>query len=245
MRNKILIPLLAAVLAGNSLLFTGCAGSDVDITNINAEETTLSAEIESDALTDGNVTLHFVVYDYNGNTQAGVNVSISDESTQLFTGTTDDDGSLGSMSLPCNTLLTCSIRSITGSALGTSEMIFKLSGDYSSLTIYPPAASSDNDGIMQCVLEIPTDSTNLRAAIFATEDEYLSFANVTPWSDSLTTDAYATQATDSDSNGVSGDVSADAIADETGSEESDSDESDTESADDTESEDDSEDTGEE
>ncbi len=234
MKRRILISLLAASVAGSALLFTGCS-SDVDITTINAEDTTLSAEIENDNLLDGTISLHPVIYDYNGNLLSAVNVTISDENGEVFTGTTDESGSLGNMTLASNTVFTLTVRSMSGTTLGTANIIFKISESYSSLTVYPTEAVSDSDETMQCVLEIPTDKTDIRAAIFTTEEGSLGFAGLTPWSDSLNTDVYATGAEDATTDEVVGETTdSDAAEDTEG--ESDTEES---ASEDTESEDNS------
>ncbi len=210
MRKNFLITTLAALTAGSMILLGGC--SDVDITSINAEDTTLSAEIEASNLSDGEVTLHCIMYDSNGNQLPMVNVAFSSDEGALFTDTTGDDGSMGTVTLPCNTMLSCVVRNSEGTVLGQSDIVFKLSGDYSALTIYPPEEPDDPDSYTeQCVLEIPIDKTNLRAAIFITDDGYLNFANLTPYEDAQNTDIYASGSEDStgtsiDDSSISGDL---------------------------------------
>jgi len=176
MKKKALLSLLAVLTAGSVLLCSGCT---VDLTSINEEDTTLSAEIETDNLSDGTLQVHSIWYQNGGDKLTSATITFSDENGEVYSGVTDDSGQLDTCTLPGNTILTCEITDSTGEVIASSEVIFKISSDYSALTIYTPS-EEDNE----CIMEIPTDKTDLRAAIFLTEDGRLSFANLTPWSDS-------------------------------------------------------------
>ncbi|MCC8151172.1 MAG: hypothetical protein LIO96_06885 [Lachnospiraceae bacterium] len=176
MKKKLLLSLLAAVTAG-SVLF--CSGCSVDLTSINEEDATLSAEIETDNLTDGTLQIHSIWYQNGGEKLTSAAITFSSGDGEIYSGVTDDSGQLDACTLPGNTILTCEVADSTGAVIASSEIIFKISSDYSALTIYTPT-EEDNE----CILEIPTDKTDIRAAIFLTESGQLSFANLTPWSDS-------------------------------------------------------------
>ncbi len=183
MKKKAMLSLLSVLTAGSVLLFSGCG--TVDLTTINEEETTLSAEMEAEDLSDGTLQVHSVWYDAEQNALASATVTFSDESGEIISAATDDSGSLESCVLPGNTVLTCEITDSTGEVIASSEIVFKISSDYTALSIY---SASGEEETSQCVLEIPADQTDLRAAIFLTEDGQISFANLTPWSDSYETD---------------------------------------------------------
>ncbi|MCD8217128.1 MAG: DNA polymerase V family protein [Clostridiales bacterium] len=176
MKKKALLSLLAALAAGSILLCSGCT---VDLTSINEEDTTLSAEIESDNLSDGNLQVHSVWYQNGGDKLTSATITFSSEDGEVYSGVTDDSGKLDASTLPGNTVLTCEITDSTGEVIASSDIIFKISSDYTALTIYTPSEDEN-----ECILEIPTDKTDIRAAIFLTENGQLSFANLTPWSDS-------------------------------------------------------------
>ncbi len=218
MKKKTLLSLLAALTAGSILLCSGCG---VDLTSINEEDTTLSTEMETENLSDGTLQVHSIWYENDGDKLISATVTLSDEEGEIYSAATDDSGQLDTCILPGNTVLSCEITDSTGAVLASSEIIFKISSDYSELTIYTPA-EDDN----QCILEIPADKTDIRAAIFLTEDGQLSFVNLTPWSDSYdeeTTDdasaegedASAEETAGEDGTAETGDAAADGGADET------------------------------
>ncbi|MCD8151389.1 MAG: hypothetical protein LUE92_17975 [Clostridiales bacterium] len=195
MKKKLLFSLLAALAVG-SIFLCSCT---VDLTSINEGDTTLSAEIESDNLSDGTLQVHSVWYQNGGDMLTSATITFSDENGEVYSGVTDDSGKLDVCTLPGNTILTCEITDSTGGVIASSEVIFKISSDYTALTIYTP---SEED--YECILEIPADKTDIRAAIFLTEDGQLSFANLTPWSDSYdeetTTDESDASAEDEDAS---------------------------------------------
>ncbi|MCD8232657.1 MAG: hypothetical protein LUD14_12795 [Clostridiales bacterium] len=209
MKKKAMLSLLSVLTAGSVLLFSGCG--TVDLTTINEEETTLSAEIETEDLSDGTLQVHSVWYDAEQNALASATVTFSDESGEIISAATDDSGSLESSVLPGNTVLTCEITDSTGEVIASSEIVFKISSDYTDLTIY---TASGEEETSQCVLEIPADQTDLRAAIFLTEDGQISFANLTPWSDSYETDESEESADDETSSDEETTGDEDASSDE-------------------------------
>ncbi|MCD8365306.1 MAG: hypothetical protein LUC83_05765 [Clostridiales bacterium] len=210
MKKNAFLSLLAALATGSVLLFSGCS---VDLTSINEEDTTLSAEMETANLSDGTLQVHSVWYESSGDLLASATVTFSDENGEICSAATDESGRLDACTLPGNTVITCEVADSSGAVIASSEMVFKISDEYSSLTIY--TLTEENS---QCVLEIPADEPDIRAAIFLTEDGLLSFANLTPWSDSY--DEETTDTTDEDAEGedASSDEAAegeDASSDET------------------------------
>lgn len=217
MKKKILISLFAALTAGSVFLCSGCG--TVDLTTINEEETTLSAEMEAEDLSDGTLQIHSIWYDTEQNILASATVTFSDEDGEIASATTDDSGNLEACILPGNTVITCEVTDSTGEVIASSEMIFKISSDYSDLTIY---TSSDEEEDSQCILEIPTDQADFRAAIFLTEDGRISFANLTPWSDSYETDASEDDTDEETSDGEDDSADGETTEEATASDEGDS-----------------------
>ncbi|MCD7982340.1 MAG: hypothetical protein LUF32_08540 [Clostridiales bacterium] len=177
MKKRKLLSLFAAMTAGSVLLLNGCG---IDLTSVNTEDTTISAEMETENLSDGTIQVHSVWYDADGNSLSSAEITLSDGDTVLFEGTTDDSGSLEACTLPGNTTITCEVTDSTGETLASASVVFKLSSDYEDLTIYTLSDEEDS----QCVLEIPTEKTDIRAAIFVTEDGRIAFSNLTPYTES-------------------------------------------------------------
>ena len=163
--------------AGSVLLLSGCG---VDLTSINTEDTTISTEMETENLSDGTIQVHSVWYDAEGNSLSSAEITLSDGGTVLFSGTTDDSGSLEACTLPGNTTITCVITDSAGESIASASVVFKISSDYEDLTIYTLSDEEDSE----CVLEIPAEKTDIRAAIFVTEDGRIVFSNLTPWYES-------------------------------------------------------------
>lgn len=191
MKRKTLIVLLAALTAGSFLLLNGCGPDETD-NSIAA----ISAEMETENLTDGTIQMHSVWYNTDNSALASATVTIMDGKEEIFSGTTDASGNLEACTLPCNTSFSCEVTDSAGETLAEGDLIFKLSDDYESLSIFPAHGESNSEQVM----EIPTDKTDLRAAVFLTEDGQFSFANLSPY----TGDAAASD------NGTAEDGSADA-----------------------------------
>ena len=189
MKKKALITLLAALTAGSFLLLSGC-GTD------QPDGDALSAEAETTHFTDGTIEMHSVWYNADDSALSSAAITILDRRDEVFTGTTDEAGNLASCSLPGNTTFTCEVTDSTGSTVAEGEFIFQISDEYESLTIYPV-----HEGNGEHVMEIPADKTDLRVAIFVTEDGELSFVNLSPYTGSEET---------------SGEENADAAAGQTG-----------------------------
>lgn len=201
MKTKKVITLLTAI-AVSSLFLNGCS---TDLTSINADETTVSAEMETENLSDGNVRMHSVWYNADGSALSGATVTFTADKEDIFTGTTDENGNLEVCSLTGNTAITCTITDNSGETIAESEIILKISSDYTALTIYPVHSSDKSER----VVEIPTDKTEIRAAVFVTEDQEISFANISPYSESAADDT----AQDADTTDTADtDTSADAAA---------------------------------
>ena len=201
MKKKALITLLAALTAGSFLLLNGC-GTDQPATSDSA----VSAEAEAENLAEGTVQMHSVWYNTDNNFLPSATVTILDGRDELFSGTTDESGNLEACNLPGNTTLTCRITSSTGDMLAEGDVVFQISDDYESLTIYPVRDGENSEHI----LEIPTDKTVLRAAVFITEDGAISFANLSPYDESSSTSDNTAE------NGTSGDTAADQTATDAG-----------------------------
>ncbi|MCD8132575.1 MAG: hypothetical protein LUE19_01820, partial [Clostridiales bacterium] len=184
--------------AGSVLLLSGCG---VDLTAINTADTDISAELETENLSDGTILVHSVWYSSDESSLSGAVITLSSDDGELFSGTTDDSGCLEECTLPGNTTITCEITDSTGELLAEAEIVFKLSSDYSDLTIYNTSDSEAENS--QCILEIPTEKTDIRAAIFVTEDGGLSFANLTPYTES---DDETDDAADSEDEAASDDT---------------------------------------
>ena len=175
MKKKALIALLAALTAGSFLLLSGCGTDQTDISG-----SSISAEAETEHLSEGTVQMHSVWYNTDNSALAAAAITILDGREELFSGTTDEAGNLEACNLPGNTELTFQVTDSTGDTLAEGEVTFKISEDYESLTIYP-VHDEDNSGHL---LEISPDKTVLRAAIFITEDGDISFANLSPYNES-------------------------------------------------------------
>ncbi len=178
MRKKRALPLLALLTAGSMLFLSGC---NVDVTTINEEEVSIEVEMEEQNLAEGMIMMHTIWYDQIGEKLTSADVAFYEEDTLLFSGTTNEEGSLATCALPCNTEIYCSVSDPTGDLLSESTLIIKLSDDYGSLSVYPVKEAESLEELPQSVIEVPTDKTNLRAAIFLTENSGISFANLTPY----------------------------------------------------------------
>jgi len=205
MKKKYLTTLFAALTAGSVLLLSGCS---VDLTTINTGDTDISAELETENLSDGTIRVHSVWYSADGSKLSAASVTLSSEDGELFSGTTDDSGNLEECTLPGNTTITCEITDSSGEVIVEAEIIFKLSSDYTDLTIYTSDSEAEEN---PCILEIPTDKTDIRAAVFVTEDSHLSFANLTPSteSDEETEDTQTDDTADDSGESTSADDTAD------------------------------------
>lgn len=202
MKKKALIALLAALTAGSFLLLSGC-GTDQP-NNSSAE---LSAEMETEHLSDGTVQMHSVWYNADNSVLTSATVTLLNDNEELFSGTTDESGVLEACSLPGNTPITCKIADSTGSTLAEGEIIFKISNDYTALTIYPVHEESESE---QHVLEIPSNKTDFRAAVFITSDGSLSFSNLSPYTGS------SDETEGTEENAATDQTGADAAADQAG-----------------------------
>ncbi len=178
MKKKRPLALIAMLAAGSMLLLSGC---NVDVTTINEEEISLEAELENSILAEGMIMLHTVWYYPSGNKLANADISFYDGDMLVYSGTTNDEGSLPTCALPCNTEIYCSIIDNSGGMDAEAEIVIKLSDNYSELSVYPTKDAASEDGLAQSVIEAPTTKTNIRAAIFLTETGGLSFANLTPY----------------------------------------------------------------
>ncbi len=192
MKKKAFVSLLALLTAGSLFLLSACS---VDITSINEEEATLSAEIEEHNLISGMLSLHGILYNENGNPLSNATVTFYNGSSVLFAGTTDETGSLPSCSLPCNTILYCTIANGSGSVIAEGNITFKLSDEYSNLIIYPTTEPESEDEIAECTVEIPTTKMDVRGALFVTDGGAVCFASLTPY-ESAEVSAAATEGND-------------------------------------------------
>ncbi len=178
MKKKKFLPLLAILTAGSILLLSGC---NVDVTTINEGDVPIEVAVEEQNLSDGMAMLHTVWYDEAGGSLSSVDVAFYDGETLIFSGTTNDAGSLSTCALPCNTELYCSVTDMSGFPLAESDIIIKLSENYSELTVYPAETAAVEEELVSCVIEVPVDRTNIRAAVFVTNESTINFANLTPY----------------------------------------------------------------
>ncbi len=176
--KKKLFPAAAMLAAGCMLCLSGCS---VDVTTINEEEVSIEAEMEEQNLAEGMIMMHMVWYTETGGKLSQADIAFYDEDTLLYSGETSDDGNLATCALPCNTTIYCSVTDKGGDLLAESEIIIKLSDEYTELSLYPTNYFESEEDLPQCVIEAPTDKTNVRAAIFITDDGALSFAGLTPY----------------------------------------------------------------
>ncbi len=176
--KKKMFSAVAMLAAGCMLCMSGCS---VDVTTINEEEIPLEIELEDQNLAEGMIMMHMVWYDETGDKLSQASIAFYDEDTLIYSGETTDDGNLPTCALPCNTTIYCSVTDMNGDPLAESEIIIKLSDNYTELSLYPTSYSETGEGLPQCVIEVPTDKTNVRAAIFLTDDGSLSFSGLTPY----------------------------------------------------------------
>ncbi|MCC8141892.1 MAG: hypothetical protein LIO56_05085 [Lachnospiraceae bacterium] len=156
----------------------------MDVTTINEEEVPLSVEMEEENLSEGTLTLHSIWHDAAGSGLSSVNIAFYEDEELIFSGTTGEDGALETCTLPCNTVLFCSVTDEAGLPLAESDLVIKLSEDYTALTIYPTKEATEEEEVAtECVIEIPIDKTDVRASIFVTEDGAISFASLTIYMD--------------------------------------------------------------
>ncbi len=181
MKKRTIFPVLAAVTVSGMLCLSAC---EADLTNINEEEIALSVEVEEENLLEGFLIMHSVWYDAAGNLLPQANIAFYDGSDLVCSGTTDADGVLETCNLPSNTALTCTVTSSSGTLLAQTDLIIKISEDFSSLVIYPPTdADPDTDEVPTCTVELPPDKAHVHAALFVTNEGAVSVASMTPYVD--------------------------------------------------------------
>ncbi len=194
MKKRTLITFLSLALAGCLFCFSACdTDIDIDITTINEEETTLEDEMEEHNLIMAVLTLHGILYDANGNFLSNETVTFYDDDAVVFSGTTDADGILETCSLPSNTELYCTVTDSSGTLLGESNLIIKISDEYTNLIIYPADDEDAGLGLAECTVEIPVSKTEVRGALFVTNGGAVSFSSLTPYEE---TEVYEEESTE-------------------------------------------------
>ncbi len=174
MRNKKILLLISALTAGCFLFLSGCG---VDLTNIAVEETTLSAEMEGEDLTEGTCQVHGIFYNTDNSPLAGASVRVLEDGNEVFSGTTDESGALEGFNVSANTPFDIIVSDASGSELAKKTIVYKLSASYEDITIYPVHTEEDKE----LVLEVPLQKTNMRTAFFLTDNNGLTIASASPY----------------------------------------------------------------
>ena len=197
MKKKKYLILIAAVTISAAFLFNGCGlGSE------NSSEPTVSAETEN--LTDGDVQVHSRWYNDQNAKLASAVVAIYDGDDKIFEETTDENGNLAPYTLSANTKYRCVVTDAAGTTLAESEIIYKVSSDYPSLSV---VSAGDEENRTQ-EINLPSDKTNVNAAIFVTADKTVSHANLTTYTEDTTTQAADPNAQTADPNAQAADPNA-------------------------------------
>ena len=167
MKKKKYLILFAALTLSTAFLLGGCGLGEPSET----EKTALSAEAEK--LTDGNIVLHSRWYNEQNGKLASATVTFSQDDKQIAQGTTDENGNLAVCTLPGNTQLKCVVADAAGTVLAESDVIYKISAEYPSITVIP--VSEDNE---ISTIEVPAGQETVNAAVFVTKDKTISHANL-------------------------------------------------------------------
>lgn len=208
MKRKTYLTLFLALTVCGAVSLNGCGFGLPGSTDNASAATELSAE--QDVLTDGSVTLHTRWYDADGNKLANATVTIRDGRTEVFSGTTDENGNLEYFSIPGNTEYTCEVTDESGETLAESDLLYKISGAFDSITIL---TTHGEEGTQE--VDVPADKTDLSAAIYLTENKTLSHANLTPYVEDANTATDDTAASDDTQTETTDGAAADGAADGT------------------------------
>lgn len=190
MKKKTYAALIAALTISSAFLLNGCS---FQLPN-EAPQMSTGAELsaEKETLTDGDLQLYTRWYGTDGQKLAGATVAVYDGNEKLFEGTTDENGNLEACTIPGNTELRCVITDASGDEIAKSDILYKLSDSYDSVTVYTTHGESGTQKV-----EVPSSKTALSAAIYITDNKTLSHANITEYiAGDQAGDAQADTATD-------------------------------------------------
>ncbi len=174
MKKKTYAALIAALTISSAFLLNGCS---FQLPN-EAPQISTGAELsaEKETLTDGDVQLYTRWYGTDGQKLAAATVAVYDGNEKLFEGTTDENGNLEACTIPGNTELRCVITDASGDEIAKSDILYKLSDSYDSITVYTTHGESGTQKV-----EVPSSKTALSAAIYITDNKTLSHANITEY----------------------------------------------------------------
>ena len=171
MKKKKYLMLIAAITVSSAFLLNGCSFKFPDLSGQN---TAISAETEN--LTDGSIQVYSRWYNTDNEKLAGAKIAFYDGNELLVEAVTDENGSLETYTLPGNTELKCVVTDASGTEIANSKFTYKISPDYSALTVFTTQEESDIQEI-----DVPADKTILSIAMYVTENNTISHANVTPY----------------------------------------------------------------
>ncbi len=173
MKKKKYFMLAAALTVSCAFLLNGC---DFSLPDLSGNEG-VSAEAEN--LIEGNIQLYSRWYNESSEKLTGTTVSFYNGDELLFQGTTDANGSLGVCTLPANTELKCILTDASGTELASSDIIYKISENYSDFTIYTIGEESEPQQV-----NIPAGKTDISAALYITGSKAVSHSNVAQYNES-------------------------------------------------------------
>lgn len=205
MKKKKYAALIAALTISSAFLLNGCS---FELPNQSPQLSTgAELSVEKETLTDGNLQLYTRWYGSDGQKLAGATITIYDGNEELFEGTTDENGNLEMCTIPGNTELRCTVTDASGDEIAKSDVLYKISDSYDSITVYTTHGESDTQKV-----EVPSSKTTLSAAIYITDNKTLSHANITEYiaSEQADNTDTSTDATNTDATNGQGDAATDA-----------------------------------
>lgn len=174
MKKKKYAALIAALTISSAFLLNGCS---FELPNQSPQLSTgAELSVEKETLTDGDLQLYTRWYGSDGQKLAGATITIYDGNEELFEGTTDENGNLEMCTIPGNTELRCTVTDASGDEIAKSDVLYKISDSYDSITVYTTHGESDTQKV-----EVPSSKTTLSAAIYITDNKTLSHANITEY----------------------------------------------------------------
>lgn len=178
MKRKTVTAMLAVMLLGGSLFINGCGTDETaeSVTDVSVSED--AQEEEEIIITDYSVDVHLKIYDADASPLTGATISFYEDGELIGSAVTDDSGWAGGLNLTSNTTLSCTVTDSSGAVVGETDIIYEISADYESLTIF----TIDTEELVQTI-GVPADKTDMTARIFITEDGLISYANVTEYSE--------------------------------------------------------------
>ncbi len=205
MKKKKYAALIAALTISSAFLLNGCS---FELPNQSPQLSTgAELSVEKETLTDGDLQLYTRWYGSDGQKLAGATITIYDGNEELFEGTTDENGNLEMCTIPGNTELRCTVTDASGDEIAKSDVLYKISDSYDSITVYTTHGESDTQKV-----EVPSSKTTLSAAIYITDNKTLSHANITEYiaSEQADNTDTSTDATSTDATNGQGDAATDA-----------------------------------